>query len=103
MLLAEHRYVSSMVILNDDHLRTCTALVIRHSWGILMCVVYFILSWTISVPLCLNGGESPGQVFHAGTSYGTCHRALDRGIRTTSPNWVKKLVSGALVWKRPRN
>ena len=65
--------------------------------------MYFILPWTISVFLCLNGGENPGHVFHAGTSYGTCHRALGRGIRTTSPNWVKELVTGALVWKRPRN
>ena len=41
MLLAEHRYVSSGVILSDDHLRTCTALVIRPSWGILMCISYY--------------------------------------------------------------
>ena len=66
MLLAEHRYVSSMVILNDDHLRTCTALVIRHSRGILMCVVYFILSWTISVPLCLMVGKILGKFFMLG-------------------------------------
>ena len=78
-----------VVILNDDHLRTFTALVITPPWGVLICQVFHV---TIG-HLCICGfiffmpvivGKIMGKFFML--ELVTCHKTLGIENRTTSPN-----------------